>query len=572
MTDRRSWLLFGGVILLSAGVVALAFNPAPHTGGDNAGYVTLAYSLLADGTYTELFDPAGNPHTKYPPVFPALLAGLMLLGVRSWAGLKLVAAASTVVAVAATWLWARRRLGPLGAAAVAAALAVSAGVVYYSHWILSDPTFLALTMVGLWALDTALDPGPDDGRTGEPGAAAASGAATAWLVAGVAFTGLAYFTRSAGLPLLLALLAVLALRKRWRSLAASAAVLGLPALMWWLRARSVTAAEAQYGSEFWMVDPYQPALGTVGVAGLLGRVITNAVGYVGTHIPAGIVGSQGPLAATLGIALVALGVAGWVVTVRRRQGPAELFFPLYAGVILLWPEVWSGDRFALPLLPLLFVYGALALRDGARRIGGAAVLPAAAVAFLAVFVPALSTLGGAVTGARTCAELVAVEGPFACYGPRWMRFAEGAAWAGNNLPDGSAVLSRKPRMFYVLSGVPSRTFPFVGDPAAQLAEADAVGARYVLMDQVDNLAQAYVGSALQAAPASFCSVRGFGTGGGGIGTHLLGVLPPAERAVGGVADDGSIRVVGCSPAYLRPGATDEAYSLSSTIPLLESLP
>ena len=32
--------------------------------------------MLKHGTYTELFDPARPAHTKYPPVFPALLAGL----------------------------------------------------------------------------------------------------------------------------------------------------------------------------------------------------------------------------------------------------------------------------------------------------------------------------------------------------------------------------------------------------------------------------------------------------------------------------------------------------------------
>lgn len=547
------WALLAIASAVSLGAVVLAFNPAPHTGGDNAGYVTLAYALLTQGAYVELFDPAAAPHTKYPPVFPALLAMVVALGARSWAALKVVAAVSTVVAVGAAFLWAERRIGPLAALGVAVATALSAGVVYYSHWILSDPTFLAFTLLALWTLDRADE----------------DGAGWGWLAAGVAFTGLAYFTRSAGLPLAVALLVWLALRKRWRGLAGAAAALGVPALLWWWRGRSVAEAQGAYASEFWLVDPYQPALGTVGFGGLLGRVATNAVGYVGTHLPAGVIGARGPTATLLGVALTGLGVAGWALMVRRGR-VAELFVPLYTGLILLWPAVWSGDRFALPLLPLLFVYAAVALSRVARRLAPGLVRPVGAVGLLLLVLPALGSFVGAVQGSRGCARMVAVEGPFACYGPRYGRFVEAAVWAGENLPPGSAVMSRKPRLFYVMSGIPSRTFPFDPSAAVHLSEADGVGARYVLLDQVDNLAAAYVGGAIRSAPGAFCSIRGFGSG-DGIGTQLLGVLPPDLRAGGGPEEDGSVRIGGCPTAYLREGARADGYAPSPRIPLLDSL-
>ena len=101
MSDRgRSRLLALAISLfVSAVLVVSAFNPAPHNGGDNAAYVTLAYSLAQHGTYTDLYDPAGLPHTKYPPVFPGLLVVLLLLGARTWTALKAVTALSTIAAV-----------------------------------------------------------------------------------------------------------------------------------------------------------------------------------------------------------------------------------------------------------------------------------------------------------------------------------------------------------------------------------------------------------------------------------------------------------------------------------------
>ena len=57
---------------------------------------------------------------------------------------------------------------------------------------------------------------------------------------------------------------------------------------------------------------------------------------------------------------------GWAMSWKVGRAVAEYFFPLYAGLILLWPEVWSGDRFALPLFPLILFYAASALQWALR--------------------------------------------------------------------------------------------------------------------------------------------------------------------------------------------------------------
>jgi 4-amino-4-deoxy-L-arabinose transferase-like glycosyltransferase len=548
---RLRWILLGVVVTLSALLVAGAFVPAPHSGGDNATYLTLAYSLLHGGSYTELFDPAQLPHTKYPPVFPGLLALFMLAGARTWGAFKAVAVLSTLGAVALTYVWAERRVGAVWAAGVALLLAASSAVVYYSHWILSDPTFLVFTLLALWALERS----------------DAEGAAPGWLVLGIGAAGLAYFTRSAGLPLVVALGAWLALRRRWRSLGATAVVLGAPMLLWSLRARG--AGQGEYGSEFWLVDPYDPEKGRVGLGGLLGRFWENLVGYLGTHVPGGVVGAGTPLLGALGLALGVAAAVGWVRAMRRRPGPAELFLPLYTGLILLWPAVWSGDRFALPLYPLLFLYSALALRETLAPRGRKLATGVGAAAFLVVLLPAVKTWSVAVQEASACSAMVRRGGPFACYGPGIGSFVEAAEWAGANLPAGSAVLSRKPSMFYVLSGVPSRTFPFSDDPARHLALADEVGARYELFDQWDGLASRYVASAVGAQPAAFCAVHSFGEGGS---TVLLGIYPQDSRGNVTQEEAENVQILACPPSFTSGEGTARAYSPSSSrIPLLDAL-
>lgn len=557
MSDRgRSRLLALAISLfVSAVLVVSAFNPAPHNGGDNAAYVTLAYSLAQHGTYTDLYDPAGLPHTKYPPVFPGFLAVLLLLGARTWTALKAVTALSTIAAVGFTFLWAERRLGPWPACAVALLLAISSAVVYYSHWILSDTLFVAFTMAALWALE-----GADE-----------EGARWWWIVGGVAAAGLAYFTRSAGLPLLVALIAWLALSKRWRTLGASAVVVGIPALLWWLRGRGEGVAE--YGTEFWMVDPYQPALGTVGIGGLVSRALSNSWAYVSMHGPGGIIGGSAGSqdgVATFGVLITAAALYGWWRSSRDRIGVAELFLPLYAGVILLWPEVWSGDRFALPLYPLFFLFSALTLRAITKRVGGVGGSALTVLVMSAVLLPAGGDWVDSVRQASACDEATRSGGPWACYGSGVADFATAAEWMGEALPEGSGVLSRKPRIFYVLSGIPSRVFPFDDDPAVQLTEADRLGARYLLIDRWDGLAGRYLGGALQRYPQAFCSVRAFGTAESP--SYLIGVRPLTERGFG-APSSGDVQIDGCSTDYAAADAPGVGYSSSTSmrIPLLEGL-
>ena len=55
------------VALVHMAIALPALNPAPHNGGDNAGYLSLAHSLATGAGYVEAWDPALAPHTKYAP-------------------------------------------------------------------------------------------------------------------------------------------------------------------------------------------------------------------------------------------------------------------------------------------------------------------------------------------------------------------------------------------------------------------------------------------------------------------------------------------------------------------------
>ena len=567
-------LLALAVLVVQLFLAWTAFNPAPHSGGDNAGYVALATSLLRGQGYTEIYDPALSPHTKFPPVFPALLALWIAAGARTWTALKTLPALFTTLAVLFVYLWVSRRRGAWFGAGVALLVAFSSAVLDASHWILSEPPFLAFTFLALWALDwrgaharggTNLTSGPVGATTEEDTARTPRRLSIA---VGCAAAILAYFTRSAGLPLLVAVSVWLAWSRRWRALAAFGLAAGAPALAWW--SRGADAPGPSYVGEFWMLDPYDPSLGGVGVSDLATRAVDNFLGYVTAYVPGGIVGTQGGWVAGLGVALAGLAAAGWIIRVRSELGVAEVFFPLYAGLILLWPQVWSGDRFALPLYPLIFYYGGEAVLRATGRWGAMVSRGALAAVLLAVLIPAMGGWARTARLTAACRAVVAVSGPFACYGAGVEQFVSIALWSGSALPEKSAVLSRKPRIFFVMSGVPSRTFPFSTDPDALLSEGERLDAGFVVLDYVDRQALRYVGEAVRARPGAFCVVGGFPVTGGGPAAQMLGILPDTERDPR-AAPSGAVSLRRCPPAMGAVPPTIPTYS-SWTVPILESEP
>lgn len=538
ITRTRPLLVVSLLIVTHVLLAFLTFEPRPHTGGDNAAYITLARSLIEHGSYTELWDPAEPPHTKYPPVFPALLAIALLVGLEPWVQLKLVVLACSAAAVALSFLWIRARRRPLLALGVATILALAPGVLREGRWVLSDVPFWAFTMLALCAFERLR---PDDWRR--------------FAVAALA-TLLAYFTRSAGLPLVLAAFAWLAWRRHWKQLAALFLIIAIPALAWWLRARAF--GPSGYVSEFWLIDPYTPAAGRIGFGDLLLRIIANDQKYMSIHLPILLTGAQGAALSALSGITFLLALYGWLCRLRRAR-VADLFLPLYLGLLFIWPAVWSGERFLLPALPMLLFLAGEALVRLVRRFAARQAFPVAAAAAATVVLLALPGLVQAARLGRECTRRYFAGERYPCLGDVWTDYFALAELTGAMLPDGSAVMTRKPRLFYVLSGVQSKVFPLTGDAAALFASADSAGARYLIFDRVDALSEYYVRPVLMRRPAAFCVMRAQPGG-----TVLFGIRPDAAAApdvseAGARAED-NLSFTFCSDEYWRSPQARQLYS------------
>ena len=525
-----------GLAVLNLLLAWLAFIPTPHTGGDNAAYIALGRSLLERHAYVSLYDPALPPHTQYPPAFPAILAAAMAVGFDAWVQLKVLGLLFAAAAVAFTFLWIRRRGRPLLGVGVALLLAVSPSVLDQSHWVLSDVPFWFFTVLALWAFERL--PPALRGR----------------FVIAVAAAVLAYFTRSAGLPLILAVVGWLGLRRRWKQLAIFAAVLVPLALYWYLRAR--TQGGVDYVGQFWYVDPYAPELGRIGAAEFVGRMGENARNYVRVHLPVLLIGGAPVAMVVVSIALLALALLGWARRVLR-PGVAELLLPLYIGLLLVWPAVWSGERFLLPALPLLLFYAGDAIVAGVERLRQRSGLVAGAAVVAALAAAALPAVSSAAQLGSFCRAQYRGGDAFPCLGPEWRDFFDTAVLSGRILPPDAVILSRKPRLLFGLAGLRGRNYPMSADPAAFFAAAEDAGARYVILDRLGRQAQVYLTPVLLRRPRAFCLLQAMS----GTATALLGILPGGADMPDATPDEaisGSFTL--CGAEYWRsPAVRDSLY-------------
>ncbi len=268
---------------------------------DDATYLLTARALAAGHGY---------PQTQFPPVFPALLALFTLVSQQPlW--LKLLPLACTAGWLALT----RKLLLKMGASRNDALLlvgltAASPMVVFLSTNLMAESLFALLMTAALLLLL--------DERAFSAGVLA----------------GLATLTRIAGVPLIVACILTLVVRRRFGSAMIFAGVATIMVAPWfgWALAHPANNYRA---SNILTALPASEKLIVIG---------HNLVSLIASPFSL-LTGLSNVLA--IGITIL---VFGWSLFVRRQLMP-DLFVALYCLVLLCW--TWPPERFVAPVLPLV---------------------------------------------------------------------------------------------------------------------------------------------------------------------------------------------------------------------------
>lgn len=443
--------------------------------GDETVYLALSESL-AEGHYRDTY-LAGTPtHVQYPPGLPA-----WMLLVRTIAGPDhdILRAANLLLVLLSAGLVAdlvRRLAGPWHGVAAGAAIALSPLLLERAGTLYSEPLYMALTVMALWAAQRAEEqPSPR------------------WQVTSLVAALAGVITRIAGVAVLGGLAAGWLIRRQWRLLlaggAASVAVIG-GWLLHAVRGAGQTAVRS-YGQDL-------AARESVAVGAELVRMADNARIYAtqivptALHVPA-IPGTPLDNLAAL-LLLGGLGMAGLWACARRAPALAASL-AAYAVMLCFW--VWPNERFLTPVVPLLVAV----LVVGAHRVGGLLRRPARGLPLLLLLAVTVAPgLAWAANRARTAGACEAMrEGsPLACFPERHRGFLAATEFIRRELPAEAVILGDNPSIIHHLTGrltLPNRLL-WDRDVAPTADALTRLGATHILLgparssDAPDRLAAA----------------------------------------------------------------------------------
>ncbi len=482
---QKQWLLAGALAFLA---VVATFDPKLYVNGDNIDYMNLARAVRQGRLWGS---------DKYPPLFPLLLAPVQaLFGMRLIPQKILV----TLFAGGAIWMLAgivRRRTHARSGPWLLFAAATLIPFVEYAHYVMSEVPFLFFQLGALAACDRLASFGEDRRARRELG----------WLALWIAA---AFYTRSAGVALAGGVLLWLLLSRRPRQALLLAGFLGIALVPWIVHSAAATGG-SPYLRQLLQVNPYYPELGRIDAAGLLQRAGENARLYLLGMVPAAVMpalyGSTYsppdvqklfypfwiaipllvPLAAGIwrGLRGSASDPPSRAVTARghhhdpardaavasgegkgrvpesrsypaRWRDPAACVVLFSLLLLLLWPSIWSGSRFLVPIVPLLLLawWGGWILPEEKR-------LPGAWAKIRAGFLVLLVLLG--------VRNLVFYVQETRSYPPEWENYFTSLTWIREHTPQDAVVIDRKPGFVEFVAGRKSLTFPREQDPERMLA-------------------------------------------------------------------------------------------------------
>ena len=518
------------ILILLSILYAASLNSYLSLYGDNAVFIILAKSILTQGKYSHIGMVSEPSHTQFPFIFPLMLVPIIAIFGINILAMKILITILALASVFLIWFFFKiidnnTDQKPNWFPIIIAILSgLSPFMGEFTHKVMSEYPYVFFSFLAIiflakyhrqerWLTKT--------------------GIATTFLIT------ISYFTRSIGIVIFIGSLLYIFLEGiskqnislRFKKALLIALVFIIATSAWEFRNRSVSSKEKpDYINQFFMKDPYNKDLGTIGFGDLTKRTLDNYNRYKNlfANVTVNYKFVLTFLTHFLPYSILCLLLLGYFYCLIKHRTIVEYVFTLYVFVVLLWP--WSGARFIMPIIPFLLYYflkslgilKSLVLKSGWGKFVAVPILNLILLIliyclqtqiWIRSFSPAFYLiimfcvylfiiLGKLILKIRitsaayvfivllmigtafrpTFRENVTVEHRRPYYQGQWNEYYEMSHWIKANTPEDSIIMSRKPELFYIWTGRKQAIYPFTRDKEAVIGSIYRNNVNYIALD------------------------------------------------------------------------------------------
>lgn len=471
---KSNWFYYIALGLIFLLVYPYVFNAKLFLGGDNASYYALAKGIASDFHYIDAYHPNAKPTNHYPPGYPFIMAIAIKMGITSLKGLKILNGIFLFASVIVTYLLSfRLTANRIFAGLIALATLLNMHLLEYSSITMSEIPFVFFLLFTLYTFIKFTD---NDYKL------------KSWSFFLTVFGVIALvYIRTQGVAIIGAFVFFLVINKRFKIAGILALCFILGYLPWQIRSSSLGGSS--YVKQLFKVNPYNSDSPKMDGSGWVTRVKNNAVRYVSKEIPSLIFPVKAteynnpqtgkPLPASklqwfLGCFVIAFSLVGlWKL--EKVRWLLLSFFGANFVIFMLWPDVWFGIRFILPLAPLFIIAlfvgikSVLAIPIKHDFVQSGKIYPLLILPYIFINYPTIKTLHDKAEGRHA---------------PNWANYLLVAEWAKDNLKETDVVITRKPELFYFISDTKTSTFPYTDDVSVLVKEFEKNRVTHVVFEQL----------------------------------------------------------------------------------------
>jgi 4-amino-4-deoxy-L-arabinose transferase-like glycosyltransferase len=454
--------IFIVLLIFFIAINILNYDPKLFLGGDNAHYLILAKSLLSGQGYKDIFMPDSPPHTQYPPGFPALLIPGLVLFSNNFVYTKLIILFLSLGAFYLFYKFYKENLPEKQWVLGLLLFAFCPLIIMYSHYILSEIPYLFFSILAIYLLERLKIINSKN---------------LILFLAMICALIFTYYIRTVGISLIIAALIYLIIKKRYKEFLILLVFAFI--FIWLWQMRSAKFGGGGYFEQFFSRNPYDLEAGKISFGELVSRFFKNLKLYTLEVFPKILLPTWQKINYLRFFGLLSSGLVliGFVSKLKKIT-VTEIYLILFLGITFAWPDVWTGDRFILPVVPLLFYYLILGIKLISKKT---LTIPGIVIGFL-LFFSIVELVKITPANIRDLKDYFGSD-KMAGYSLDWQNYFKTLEWIKNNTAQADVVISRKAQFTYLIANRKSYTYPFSNDENKFFESLKKNRPQYILFDR-----------------------------------------------------------------------------------------